>query len=106
MRKLLLSVASVLLLAGLVVAAEYTVVSYDAATKTVTLKDGNKEVKAKLTDSTKVYFVNKDGDKKEGKVESLEKAWAKKAPKKIDATVSGGNITEVTVKGGKGKKKN
>jgi hypothetical protein len=107
MRKLLLSVASILLMAGLVVAAEYSVVSYDAATKTLTLKDGDKEVKAKLTDTTKVFYVDKEGNKKEGKVGGLEKAWEKKAPKKIDATVSGGNVTEVTVKrGGKKKKDN
>ena len=74
---------------------------------TLTLKDGDKEVKAKLTDKTKVYFTDKEGNKKEGKVENLEKAWEKKAPKKIDATVSGGNVTEVTVKrGGKKKKDN
>ncbi len=106
MRKLLLSVASILLMAGLVVAAEYSVVSYDAATKTVTLKDGDKETKAKLTDSTKVYDVDKDGNKKEGKVEGVAKAWEKKAPKKIEATVSDGNITEVILKRGGKKKKN
>ena len=107
MRKLLLSFASVLFIAGLVVAAEYTVVSYDSATKTLTLKDGDKEVKAKLTDKTKVYFTDKEGNKKEGKLETLERVWEKKAPKKIDATVSGGNVTEVTVKrGGKKKKDN
>ena len=104
MRKLLLSVVTVLLMGGLVAAAEYAVVSYDAGTKTVTLKDGDKEIKAKLTDSTKVYYVDKDGDKKEGKVAGVEKSWSKKTPKKIEATISGGNITELTLK--RGKKKN
>lgn len=101
MRKLLLSLACLLFMTGLVVAAEYAVVSYDKDTKTFVLKDGDKEVKAKVTDSTKVTLVDKDGNKKELKIGDVSKKWGDKTPKKIDATVEKGEITEITVKGKK-----
>src|SRR5437016_11272999 len=73
MRKLLLSLACMLFMAGLVIAAEYTIVSYDKDKKvlTVTDKDG-KEVTGKLTDATKAYRIDKDGNKVDGKVEGIE----------------------------------
>lgn len=98
MRKLILSVAALLFVAGLVVAAEYAVVSYDKESKTFTLKDkDDKEVKAKTTDKTKVTIVDKDGNKTDGKIEQLEKRWADKTPKKLDAKVEKDEITEITV---------
>lgn len=97
MRKLILSLACLLFMTGLVIAAEYAVVSYDKDTKTLVLKDGDKEVKAKVSDTTKVTIVDKDGNKTEGKIAGVLKAWEKKTPKKINATVSKGEVTEITI---------
>jgi hypothetical protein len=104
MRKLLLSLVCMLFLAGLVVATEYTIVSYDKDTKTVTLKDkDSKEVKGKLTDKTKVTRIDKDGNKTEGKLEGVEKMLSsdKAAGRKLEATIEDGKITEITTKGKK-----
>jgi len=104
MRKLLLSLATFLFMAGLVVAAEYTIVSYDKDTKTVTLKDkDSKEVKGTLTDKTKVTRIDKDGNKTEGKLEGVEKMLSsdKAAGRKLEATIEDGKITEITTKGKK-----
>jgi hypothetical protein len=49
-----------LLMAGLVVAAEVTLVKYDPEKKEVTVKEGDVEKTYKLTDKTKV-FVIRDG---------------------------------------------
>ena len=108
MRKLLSALAGLLFMAGVVIADEYTIGSYDKDTKTLTLKDKDgKEVKGKITDDTKVYRIDKDGNKQEGKVEQLtaglEKAGDKVAGRKVDATIKDGKITEYTSKGGKGK---
>lgn len=104
MRKLLLSLVCMFFMATVVLAAEYTIVSYDKDTMVVTLKDKDgKEVKGKLTDKTKVTVIDKDGNKKDGKVEGVAKSWSSdKAPgRKVDVTIADGNITEVVTKGGK-----
>ncbi len=102
MRKLLLSLSCFVFMAGLVAAAEYTVVSYDKEKKVLTAKDKDgKEVTGKLTDKTKVTILKGD-EKIEGKVEDVEKRWGgDKAPKTVDVTIKDGEITEVTVKGKK-----
>jgi len=102
MRKLLSAVVVLFLMAGLVVAAEVTVVKYDKDKKAVTVKEGDKEATYTITDKTKVSMVDKDGNAKEGKVETLEKVLAKGAGKmKIDITTDKDTITEVKLKGGK-----
>ena len=103
MRKLLLSFACMACMAGLVFAAEYTIVSYDKDKKVVTLKDGDKEVTGKLTDKTKVTRVDKDGVKTEGKLESVEKRLSSDKAKggKLEAKIEDGVITEITIKGKK-----
>jgi len=106
MRKLVLSLAAMLFMTGLVLAAEVTLVKYDSATKEVTVKEGDKESTYKITDSTKVSFVDKDGNAKEGKLEALTKRLeSDKAPGrlKMDITVKDKEITEVKLKGGKKK---
>ena len=96
MRKLFFSMVCMVSMASLVIAADYAVVSYDKETKTITLKDGDKEIKAKLTDDTKVTIVDKDGNKSEGKIAGIMKAWENKTPKKISATIEKEAITELT----------
>jgi hypothetical protein len=102
MRKLLLSLVCVLFVAGgLVLADQYTIVSYDKDKKVLTVKDKDgKESTGKLTDATKVTVIDKDGNKTEGKLGGLEKSWSSdKAPgRKVDLTIKDGNITEVTTK--------
>ncbi len=104
MRKLLLSLVCMGCMAGLVLAAEYTIVSYDKETKVLVVKDKDgKEVKATATDKTKVTMTDKEGNKKEGKLEDVEKRWGsdKAVGKKAELTIEDGKITEVTVKGKK-----
>ena len=47
-------------------AAEVTLLKYDTEKKELTVKDGDAEKTYKLTDKTKVAFVDKDGNKKDG----------------------------------------
>jgi hypothetical protein len=106
MRKLVTTLAMVLFMAGLVVAAEVTVVKYDKDKMEVTVKDGDKEVTAKIDDKTKVTVVDKDGNKSEGKLENLTRRLEnidKSKNKKMDMTIKDGVVTEATVRGGKGK---
>ena len=107
MRKLLLSLVCTLFVAGgIVIADQYTIVSYNKDTKTLTAKDkGGKEVTGKLTDDTKAYRIDKDGNKVEGKLGGIEKMFGsdKSVGRKVELTIKGGNITEVTTKGGKKK---
>jgi hypothetical protein len=107
MRKLLLGVAALFFMAGLVVAAEVTLVKYDKDKKEITVKDGDKEKTYKVTDKTKFSSTDKDGNAKEATYEqaekrlSNEKGWGKM---KLDITTDGTKLTEVKYKGGKGKK--
>jgi hypothetical protein len=104
MRKFVLSLACMAFMAGLVLAAEYTIVSYDKDKKAVTLKDKDgKEVTAKLTDKTKVVRIDKDGNKTEGKLDGVEKMLGsdKAKGRKLEATIDGDSITEITTKGKK-----
>jgi hypothetical protein len=112
MRKLLLSIATMLFMAGLVVAAEVTLVKYDKDKKELTVKDENdKEKTYKITDKTTFTLVTKDGDK-EGKFENVEKLlnnekFIGSGKIKWDITTDGDKITGVKYKfGGKKKDKN
>jgi hypothetical protein len=104
MRKLLLSLVCMAFMAGLVVAAQYTIVSYDKDKKVVTLKDKKgKEVTGKITDKTKAYRIDKDGNKVDAKIEGIEKRLGsdKAVGSKLEATIEDGVITEITSKGKK-----
>ncbi len=116
MRKLLMAVATMFFMAGLVVATEVTVVKYDKDKKEVTVKEGDAEKTYKITDSTKVYTTDKDGNKTDAKIEDLErrlefmgkakgdtdKAKGKKGKgggfNKLDITTDGDKITEVKMR--------
>jgi len=107
MRKLLLAVAALFFMAGLVVAAEVTLVKFDKDKKEITVKDGDKEKTYKVTSKTKFSSTDKDGNAKEATYEQAEKrlgnekGWGKM---KLEIATSGDNVTEVKYKGGKGKK--
>ena len=111
MRKLLMSLALVLFMAGLVCAVEVTVVKYDADKKEVTVKEGDKENTYTISKDVKVTLViDKDGNTKEGKFDDLEARLKRKGGKggkggtKLDITVKDKEITEAKFRaGGKGK---
>jgi len=112
MRKLLLSVATMLFMAGLVVAAEVTLVKFDKDKKEVTVKDDkDKEHTYKITDKTTFSVTGKDGDK-DVKYEFIEKMltnekYVGSGKAKWDITTDGDKITAAKMKfGGKKKDKN
>jgi hypothetical protein len=111
MRKAMMAVAAMLFMAGLVVAAEVTVVKYDKDKKELTVKDGDNEKTYKVSDKTKIFTTNKDGDKTEGKLADFEtrmeamakfakgggggKGKGKGGGNKLDITTDGDNVTEI-----------
>ena len=104
MSKLPLSLACLLLMAGLALSNEYTIISYDKGRKVLILKDkAGKEMECQLSERTKVTRVKKDGTKIEEDVTRREKMLSSgdAAGKKIDATVEKGQVTEITAKRGK-----
>ena len=105
MRKLLLAIAALFFMAGLVVAAEVTLVKFDKDKKEITVKDGDKEKTYKLTDKTKYTTTDKDGNAKESTYEATEKRLSgeKAVGRKMDITTDGDKVTELKMRGGKGK---
>jgi hypothetical protein len=74
MRHFLLAIIGLLVATGITLAAEVTLLKYDAEKKELTVKVGEAEKSYKLTDKTKVTFEDKDGNKKDGTVEAAAKA--------------------------------
>src|SRR6478672_8539619 len=107
MRKFVMSLVMVLFMAGLVCAVEVTVLKYNADKKEVTVKEGEKENTYKITDDTKVVFVDKDGNTKDGKLSTLTKRLENldkaKGKVKLDITTDKDTITEVKMMGRKKK---
>ena len=107
MRKFAMSLVMVLFMAGLVFAVEVTVLKYDSTKKEVTVMEGEKEKTYKLTDETKVVVTDKEGNTKDGKLESLTKRLENldkaKGKMKLDITTKGSEITEVKMRGGRKK---
>ncbi|WP_439625337.1 hypothetical protein [Gemmata sp.] len=98
MRKLLLSLACVLFLAGVTLAVDAVFVKFDAEKKVLTVKEGDKEATYKVTDKTKVSIVGKDGAK-EAEIGVLSKA--KEGKTKLDLTTDKDTVTEIKMKMGK-----
>ena len=102
MRKLILSALSMILTAGLVLAAQVTLVSFDG--KVLKVKEGDVEKSYDVDDKTVFKATTKDGDKDiplEKATKALEKGGGKA---KLDITVDGKKVTEVKFKmGGKAK---
>ena len=107
MRKMLMSLVALFLMAGLVVAVEVTVVKFDKDKKEVTVKEGDAEKTYKYSDKTKFSTTDKDGKATEVKIEDFEKRAGGKGGKggvKLDVKTEKDSITEATWKaGGKGK---
>ena len=108
MRKLLMALTVLFVMAGLVVAAEVTLVSYDKEKKTLVVKDGDAEKTYKVTDKTKFTKTDGKGENgKEAKIEDFEKASEKgKGKAKLTVTTDKDTVTEITWKAGGKKDKN
>jgi hypothetical protein len=106
MRKLLSAFLCMVFMAGIVVAAEVTLVKFDKDKKEVTVKEGDAEKTYKITDKTKFSTATKDGSK-DVEYAAAEKALSneKAAGKmKMEITTDKDTITEIKMKrGGKGK---
>jgi hypothetical protein len=106
MRKLLVSLAAFVFTAGLVLAADVSVVSFDKDTKELKVKNDKDEVKTyKITDKTKVTVIDADGKETEGKLEDLTrrlgfagKGGGKGGAMKLDITTDGDSVTAVKTK--------
>lgn len=111
MRKLLFSLATMVFMAGVVIAAEGTMTKVDLDKKEITVKEGDKENTYKFDDKVKVTLVTgKKGEEKEseGKYADFETRL-----KNFKADAKGGNrlvfeskdgkLTEVKIRSG-GKK--
>ncbi len=106
MRKLLLALVCLAFMTGVVVAADVVLVKFDGDKKELTVKEGDKESTYKITDKTKVSFVDKDGNAKEGTLEAATKILSnpKAAGKlKFELTAADGAVSELKLKGGKKK---
>jgi len=107
MRKLLLALCAMFLMAGLVVAVEVTVVSYDKETKELKVKEGDDTKTYKITDKTKFTVTDGKGENaKEATYEAFEKRATGKGGKKgvrLDIKTDKDTVTEATWKMGKKK---
>jgi hypothetical protein len=99
MRKLLLSLIAMFFMAGLVVAVEVSLVSYDKDKKELKVKEGDAEKTYKVDPKGKFTVTTKDGDK-ESDFAAFEKRVAG-GKGKVDITVKDGTVTEAKWKGGK-----
>ena len=106
MRKLLGAFLALVFFAGVVAAAEVTLVKFDKEKKELTVKDADgKEATYKITDKTKFSVVSKD-ETKEGKYEDFEKRLTSEksvGKMKMDLTTDKDTVTEFKVKAGKKK---
>ena len=107
MRKLLLSLACLLVMTGLAVAAEVTLVKFDKEKKEVTVKEGDAEKTYKITDKTKFSSVSKDGsESKEMTYEDAVKGLSSEKAAgrmKFEIAVKDGEVTEAKMRSRKGK---
>lgn len=107
MRRIVLSLACFIVLAGVALGTEVTLKSFNKDKKELTVadKDG-KEATYKITEKTKFVFTDKDGNAKEGNYESVEKILSneKAAGKaKFDVTVENDVVSELKFRARKAK---
>ena len=105
MRKLLLSLACLCFTSGVMLATEVTLLRYDGEKKELTVKEGSKESTYRLTENTKVSFVDKNGKAKDGTLEAAIKILGN--PKavekmlKLDITADKDIVKELKLPGSK-----
>jgi hypothetical protein len=113
MKKLLCASTVMLLMAGLVVAAEGTITKVDLENKKITIKEGDSEKEYTISDKVKVTLLvgKKDDTKeKEGKWEDWEGRLKRfkadsKFGNRLEFEATGSEITAVKIRAGRGGKK-
>lgn len=106
MRKLLLALVAMFFMAGLVVAVEVTVVSFDKEKKELKVKEGDDVKVYKIGDKTKLTVTDAKGENaKEVDYAAFEKRFSK-GKGKVEIKTDKDTITELTWKAGGKKKKN
>ena len=101
MRKMLLALFMVFFMAGLVVAVEVSLVSYDKDKKEIKVKEGDAEKTYKVDRKGEILpTIDKDGNAKDADFDAFEKR-AGSGKGKMDVTMKDGTITEAKWKGGK-----
>ena len=100
MRKLIVAALSLIITAGLLIAAPVIFVSYDKDKKTVKVKDGDEEKTYKLDDKTK--YKQGDKDVEADKVADIF-SKLKEGKSKIEVTAEKDVATEVKFRAPKGK---
>jgi hypothetical protein len=101
MRKLLLSLLSLLLMTGFLVAAEVTLVKFDKEKKEVTVKEGEDQKTYKITDRTKFSAVDPTGNAKELSYDDAVKGLGNPKAEgrlKFHITAKDGEIVEAKMK--------
>jgi hypothetical protein len=112
MRKLLLALFTMFIMAGLVVAVDVTVVSYDKEKKELIYKEKGSKDESKATVGKDAKFKTTDfkgENPKDSDYEAFEKYVSSKGKgkggRRVDITVKDGTITEATWRAGGKKKK-
>ncbi len=98
MRKMLMALVALFIMAGLVVAGEAIVVGYDKEKKELKVKEDDKEKTYKIGDKVKFSTTDKNGENaKDSDFETFEKRVSNKkaAGSKLDITVKDDAVTEV-----------
>lgn len=106
MKKLAMSVACLLFMSGVVLAAEVTLLKYDGEKKILTVKESEAEKQYRITEKTKVSFVDKDGKVKEGTLEAATKVLGNEKAAgrlKFEIRAENGNVAELTLRARKAK---
>ncbi len=95
MRKMLMALICLFFMAGLVIAVEVSVVSYDKEKKELKVKEGKDDKTYKVGEKAKFITTDKDGENAKGSdFETFEKRVTK-GKGKLDITVKDDVITEV-----------
>lgn len=106
MRQLLLALVCLFLMGGLAAAVEVTLLEFDKEQKRVTVKEGEVQKVYKLTDATKFYGVDADGNGREMTYDDAVKGLGNEKAKgvlKFDVDVKGEEIAAARFKSKKRK---
>jgi len=110
MRKYVLAAVACMFTVGLALAGDVVFLSYDKDKKELKVKDGDDTKTFKVTDKTTFKRTGKDGTDKDVPndkgIEALEKMDGNEKAKgkaKLNITTDKDTVTEIKMKGGKGK---
>jgi hypothetical protein len=106
MPRLLLALVGVFLTCASAVAAEVLLVEFDRSSRQVTVKEGDAQRVYRLTDTTRYFAVDEDGESREMTYEDAVKGLASEKAKgalKFDLTATEEEITEARFKARKRK---